>query len=175
MMENNYECLVCGEDLKENKDGKISSKKTGEEISVYVCKECDQAFGLTKDGLSFAPYDSNMQPIKHECKVCGTVEHFHQKVVFILDEPPRMGTYCFDCALEFLRNWVRKTNPEAVNNVTHENVQEVSQLHEVSEFNRLAQDPEEVKKWQSDPSIKKLREDIREGAKNDSSCVEGSE
>ena len=158
-----YDCLRCGEELKKNKKGVMTNDKTGEIITIHTCEECNQAYGLTEKGLGFLPFDSDMKPIEHECKVCGTIYHFHHQPVFIIDEPPIIGTYCKDCGLEYLRNWVRKTNPEGVNKVTHENMREIAQLHEMSEFNRISQDKKAMGKINNHPAIKNMREKIKEG------------
>ncbi len=131
-------CLLCDEILETNKKGVLTDNKTGKAYPLITCEECDQAFTINNNELSIIPFRADMTPIKHECKICGNIEHFDQKVVFILaDEYPRFSTYCIDCGLELLRNWLREKHPDKVNEITKENVQDFSQLHEMQIVNEM--------------------------------------
>ena len=43
------ECPICGEYLILNKKGIMTNENTGDFIYVYICEECNQAFGLDED------------------------------------------------------------------------------------------------------------------------------
>jgi hypothetical protein len=134
--ETEKECLLCGEYLRLNLSGKLTDNKTGASKNVYFCEECEQSFVEHEDKIMLIPYRDDMTPIKHECKVCCKIENFDQNVVFIIGEGIQFDIYCQDCGLEFLRNWLRKTHPDKVNNITKDNLKEISQLHEIETVNK---------------------------------------
>lgn len=132
-----FECPLCGEDLKLNKKGRFVNEKKNKEVNIYFCDDCDQSYALEDNNLKIAPFKADMTPIKNECLVCGNVYSFNQDVVFILKEDWRYYAYCPDCALEFLRNWLREKNPEKANEITKENFRDVEQLYDFEKSNEL--------------------------------------
>lgn len=124
------ECSTCGEELKVNKTGFLNDNKTNDKHPVLYCDDCNQSFTIIDGNLLYAPYYADMTHIQHECFVCGEISKFHQHIVMIMNQPPKLNSFCIDCAIEYLRNWVRKTSPNKVNEITKENIQEIASLHE---------------------------------------------
>lgn len=152
-----YECLLCGEDLQENTKGKLTNPNTGEELTIYFCEDCEQSFVLKDKKLMIVPYRDDMNPIKHECVICGTIEHFDQNVCFVFNGSARYSVFCKDCAIEFYRNWLRTEKGTNIESVTKDNVEEISQLHETVCMNKLLQNPKYIEHLQNDPAIKELK------------------
>lgn len=151
-----YECPLCGENLKENKEGKMTNPE-GVELTVYLCEDCEQAFVLKDKKIMIIPFRDDMTPIKHECVICGTIEHFDQNVCFVFNGSARYSVMCVDCAIEFYRNWLRTEKGANIESVTKKNIEEISQLHETVCMNKLMQNPKYLEIIQNDPAIKELK------------------
>lgn len=159
-----YECPLCGELLAESKKGQLTNPKTGEVLKVYDCEECEQSFIYKDKKIQIIPYRPDGTPIRHTCQYCGKIENFDQNVVFLFNVP-KMDVYCLECGVEVLRNWLRK-NPNAdVEKVTKENLEEVSQLHEVVEANKFFANPDNKKKM--DEMSKMFQDKFKEQTEKD--------
>jgi hypothetical protein len=144
------DCPLCGDSLELNEKGHFHSKDGLGITSVYFCEGCDQSFAMVNGELHLAPFDSDMNPLKFDCKTCGTTEQFRQKMVFIMNDSMVYDTYCIDCGVEFLRNWLRcrRNKSKTVDFVTKDNVMEMSDLHAVEMENDILNNPEKLKKIQ---------------------------
>lgn len=143
-MNKNYECLLCGENLKENKKGIMTNKNTGEVCKCYFCKDCEQSFSVIKDKVQLIPFRDDMTPINHECIICGDIEHFDQKVCFVFNGTAKYSILCIDCAIEFYRNWLRRNDGTNIENITKDNLEEISNLHETICINKLLENPKYI-------------------------------
>lgn len=155
----NPECPLCGDSLELNKKGHFHSKDGRGIVSVYFCEGCDQSYAMEDGVCKIAPFDSEMNPIKEECKTCGKIEKFRQKIVYILNDMLIYETYCIDCGVEFLRNWQRSRKGK-VDAVTKDNVEQISDTYAFLKEQEIMSDPERLAKvYQSEP-YKKIAEKL---------------
>lgn len=156
------DCPLCGDDLDLNKKGHFHSKDGLGITSVYFCDGCDQSFAMVNGELHIAPFDSSMNPLKFDCMTCGKVEQFRQKCVFLLNDSLVYDSYCIDCGVEFLRNWLRtrRNTSKTVDFVTKDNVMEMSELRNFEVENEVLSNPEKLKKIQESEPFKQMVKEI---------------
>jgi hypothetical protein len=142
-----HECPLCGEYLVLNREGILLNKKTGEFIYVYTCEECNQAFALDNDNImNIIPYDAEMKKIENKCKVCGKIENYNEKGLFLLNvDTAYYEFHCFNCAIPILQKWIDENGKKKIK-VTEKNAHEI---YEVYDFNR---NNEMLQELQTNPS-----------------------
>jgi uncharacterized protein YlaI len=133
-----YECQLCGEYLVLNKEGTMTNQKTGEFIYVYTCEECNQAFALDNDEeMKLIPYNAEMKKIENECKICGKIENFNEKGIFLLNvDTAFYEFYCFNCAILILQKWA-DINLKKKTKVTEKNVHQISEIYDFNKNNEM--------------------------------------
>ena len=146
-----YKCLFCGEYLILNREGTMVNLKTGDSIYIYICKECNQAFALDNDNkIKLIPYDAEMKKIENKCKVCGKIENYNEKGLFLLNvNTAYYEFHCFDCVISILQEWANKNIKKKIK-VSKENAHEIYELYDFNKNNEMLQEmkehPEKYKK-----------------------------
>lgn len=143
-MKTNYEeqeCPFCGEYLHFNREGVMKDKNTGEIIYVFTCEECNQAFALdNNDKLGLIPYTSDMKLIKNKCKVCGKIENYNEKGIFLLNiDNAYYEFHCFNCVIPILQDWINKRGEKKVK-VTEKNVNQISQVYDFTKNQEMLEE-----------------------------------
>lgn len=132
------ECPLCGEYLELKKDGVMKKHESTEIIYVYTCEECNQAFALDNDEkLKLIPYDSDMKKIENKCEVCGEIENYNQKGIFLLNiDTAYYEFHCFACAIPIIQDWADKSLKEKTK-ITKKNVNQISEMYDMVKNNEM--------------------------------------
>jgi len=143
-------CPFCEDELTFNKNGTMNGKDGKIKAIIYLCEECDQAFGVGGSGtIGVLPYDSDMKPIEEYCKTCDKKEVFRQNMIMLLNREGCYEPYCIDCAIEFLRNWSKKEKKDyPSDNITKENVHALADIYDFTTHNKILQNPKLLSKVQ---------------------------
>jgi len=156
------ECPLCGEYLNFNKDVVMKNKINGDFIYVFTCEECNQAFALDKDGkMKLLPYNSDMKQIINKCKICGIVENFNEKGLFLLNaDTAYYKFHCFNCAIKILQDWIDKNGKKKIK-VNLKNVNGISKIYDFNKndemLKELNKNPKKYKEA-TDKLMKSLEE-----------------
>lgn len=136
-----YECLLCGEYLKLHKNGTMTDKKTGEFNYIYTCDECNQAFILDDDNtMKILPYDAEMKKIEIKCKICGKIENYNEKGLFLLNvDTACYEFHCFDCAIPILQEWINNNSKKKIK-ITEKNANEVYEIYDFNKNDEMLQE-----------------------------------
>jgi len=136
-----HECPLCGEYLVLHRGGTMANHKTGEFIYVYTCEECNQAFALDNDDkMKLLPFDAEMKKIENKCKICGEIENYNEKGLFLLNvDTAYYEFHCFACAIPILQEWVDK-NAKKKTKVTKENAHEIYEVYDFNKNNEMLQE-----------------------------------
>jgi len=135
------ECPLCSEYMKFNKDGVMKSKITTEIIYTFSCEECNQSFALDNDEkMKFIPYDSDMKLIENKCKVCGQIENYNEKGLFLLNvDTAYYEFHCFVCATPILQNWLNE-NAKKKTKITEKNIHQIYEVYDLNKNNEMLQE-----------------------------------
>ncbi len=136
-----HECPLCGEYLVLHREGTMTNQKTGDFIYVYICEECNQAFALDDDDkLKLLSYDAEMKPIENKCKVCGKIENYNDKGLFLLNiNTAYYEFHCFKCSIPILQDWIDKNGKKKIK-ITEKNVQEIYEVYDFNKSNEMSQE-----------------------------------
>lgn len=146
-----HECPLCEEYLVLHRGGTMTNPKTGEFIYVYICEECNQAFALDNDGkIKLLPYDAEMKKIENKYKVCGKIENYNEKGLFLLNvDTASYEFHCFACAIPILQEWMKKNGRKKIK-VTEKNAHRIYEVYDFNKNNEMLQElqkhPEKYKK-----------------------------
>jgi RNase P subunit RPR2 len=131
-------CPICQELLIINKKGVMKNKTNGEIIYIYTCEECNQAFAEDDNKIKLISYDSDMKPIKNECKICKIIKNYNQEGIFLLNvDTACYEFHCFDCSKNILQNWLYSINNKT--KLNDKNIKEVSELYDFEKNNEMLQ------------------------------------
>ena len=157
-----YECPLCGEYLTLNREGTITNKKTGDFLYVYICEECNQAFVLDKDNeIKFLPFDAEMKKIENKCKICGKIENYNEKGLFLLNiDTGCYEFHCFACAISILQEWIDKNVKEKIK-VTKENVYGIYEAYDFNKNNEMLQEMQKNPKKYKEIANKLFKEEFK--------------
>jgi hypothetical protein len=136
-----HECPLCGEYLVLHREGTMTNQKTGEFIYVYTCEECNQAFALDNDNImKIIPYDAEMKKIENKCKVCGKIENYNEKGLFLLNvDTAYYEFHCFNCAIPILQKWIDENGKKKIK-VTEKNAHEIYEVYDFNRNNEMLQE-----------------------------------
>ena len=136
-----HECPLCGEYLVLHRGGTMTNQKTGDFIYVYACEECNQAFVLDNDDkMKLLPFDAEMKKIENKCKICGEIENYNEKGLFLLNvNTAYYEFHCFVCAIPILQEWIDK-NAKKKTKVTKKNAQEIYEVYDFNKNNEMLQE-----------------------------------
>ena len=159
--EKKYYCLECDEELKLHKQGTMKDKNGFIGAYIYICEECDQAYGLTKDNkLGLLPYDSKMKPIEESCNRCGKKEKFRQKMVYLVNDMALMKAHCKSCAVKVLREYFKKQGGKNLDKINEDSVQGFADLHHTSEMNKIFSNPDKMKEIKESEPFKAMAKEF---------------
>lgn len=166
-MKKDYECPLCEESLVLVKNGVMRNKTTNEIIYVYVCSECNQAFALDNDEqLKLIPYNARMEKIENKCKVCGKIENYNEKGLFMLNiDTAYYEFYCMDCAKNILQEWA-KVNCKKNVKVSNNNIHQIYELYDFNKNNEMMQQLNENTKKYKD-TLNKVKKGLEQPQKQE--------